>query len=205
MKWWDVNLNPHLQQLGKMEPKVIQTVVRDLVCPGSPTLPYRRRSGETKSVCHWGQRKLLLSEVEFLNEYLPSNIIALVIYAGAAPGHHIPLLSDMFPNLRFILVDPSPFEIDETDKIKIRKQFFNLDLAHKLREDWYAGSLFNRSDEPTPKTIPCDWSSVDLFFISDVRTADWTLMSAEEVDAAVIEDLAAQAWFYSRKQCPPAR
>ena len=29
----------------------------------SPRLKYRRRKGEVKSVVHWGQRKLCLSEV----------------------------------------------------------------------------------------------------------------------------------------------
>ena len=48
-------------------------------------------------VCHWGQRKLLLSEVEFFTTFFDPLASALVIYAGAAPGHHIPLLSEMFP------------------------------------------------------------------------------------------------------------
>ena len=30
---------------------------------------YRRRQGEVKTVIHWGQRKLLLSEIEFLTKF----------------------------------------------------------------------------------------------------------------------------------------
>ncbi len=49
-----------------------------------PTLPYRRRKGEEKTVVHWGQRKLLLSEIEFLTLYGQEG--HPVVYAGAAPG-----------------------------------------------------------------------------------------------------------------------
>ncbi len=39
---------------------------------------------------HWGQLKLLLSEIEFLTPYYECNY--LVVYAGAAPGVHVPIL-----------------------------------------------------------------------------------------------------------------
>lgn len=80
--------------------------------PGS--IPYvgkifsRRRMG-----VHIGQRKLLLTEIQFLTDIcikIPIGDIH-VVYAGAAPGHHDHLLSTMFPRVRFILVDPRMFDI----------------------------------------------------------------------------------------------
>lgn len=70
---------------------------------------------------HFGQRKLLLSEVEFLTvvtairkqQRLGTAEIGekplLVVYAGAANGLHLPFLFTLFPNVKFVLVDPAPF------------------------------------------------------------------------------------------------
>jgi hypothetical protein len=67
---------------------------------------------------HWGQLKLLLSEIEFLTPY-QGNIVHNVIYAGASPGIHIPILAKMFPKFIFTLVDPQPSMIEEgNDKYK---------------------------------------------------------------------------------------
>src|SRR5579872_1380700 len=116
----------------------------------SPQLPYHRRKDEVKKAVHWGQRKLLLSEIEFLTLFwdpfkVPKPVI---VYAGAASGGHIPLLSMMFPAAELHLYDPSPFVISETPKIKIYRQLFLDDDARK----WA-----NRKD---------------VFLISDIRSAD---------------------------------
>eukprot|EP00961_Rhodomonas_salina_P002887 39493-Rhodomonas_salina.1 len=60
-------------------------------------MPYRRRQGEEKTVVHWGQRKLLLSELEFLTAHGAAG--ATVVYAGAAPGTHTRYLLELFPDL----------------------------------------------------------------------------------------------------------
>ena len=196
--WWELERNPHLRQLGNRAPSVLSQLLRDYQCPGSPTIPYRRRNRELKSVCHWGQRKLILSEIEFFTEYTSPWYPALVLYAGAAPGHHILLLSEMFPKLHFILVDPSAFEIEETDRIRIRNEFFTSGLALQLQKEWSSKFVANADYDVENQKSERDEASqaggaasskFDTFFISDVRTADWTLMSSEEVDAAVLDDL----------------
>ncbi len=55
--------------------------------------------------CHHGQRKLLLSEIQFYNHY--SREAQFVIYAGSAPCDHLPILLQRFPHLKFILIDPN--------------------------------------------------------------------------------------------------
>lgn len=115
----------------------------------------RGRFGDFGTVPHWGQRKLLLNEIEFLTNHWDPKLIPnpICIYAGAAVGTHITLLSTMFPAFTFYLYDPSPFSITENDKIKIftgeEKGFFT---------DTVAESFANRKD---------------VFFISDIRTSDW--------------------------------
>jgi hypothetical protein len=60
---------------------------------------------------HWGQRKLLLTEIDFLNQSLSrKNDIMNVIYAGSAHGTHIHILFKLFPNLKLHLYDPAVFD-----------------------------------------------------------------------------------------------
>jgi len=75
-----------------------------------PQEPYTRTRGEAMTSVHWGQRKLLLSEVELFLYYVPWGQPVLAVYAGSAPGSHILCLSAMFPHVRFELYDPAPFD-----------------------------------------------------------------------------------------------
>ena len=83
---------------------------------------------------HLGQRKLLLSEIEFLTLAVSGRLFAptatpaatpaaaaatsvsggdfhLMIYAGAAPGNHTPYLRSLFADdVAYILIDPAPFD-----------------------------------------------------------------------------------------------
>jgi cap2 methyltransferase len=106
-------------------------------------LKYRRRKGEVKIAMHFGQRKLLLSEIEFLTNC--GNLSNIVVYAGSAPGYHIILLAKYFPNHKFDLFDPSKFGIEETDNIKI----------HQI---------------PFTDAIAQNCVDKNILFISDIRT-----------------------------------
>lgn len=59
---------------------------------------------------HWGQRKLLLTEIDLLTYALEKNDDPIdIIYAGAAHGIHLPYLFHLFPNIRLHLYDPAVF------------------------------------------------------------------------------------------------
>ena len=149
-------LNPHLQQVfanGRpfscadhdfsLSDRIAQ---RDASGALQPRTPYGRRQGEVKTVEHWGQRKLLLSEIEFLTLY--GHLAGLVVYAGAAPGTHIDFLSrKLFPSHKWILVDPAPFDARESDRIEVRETFFTDEMAKE-----FAGK--------------------DILFICDIRSMD---------------------------------
>ena len=76
---------------------------------------------------HWGQRKLLISEVDFLTRCArPGD---LVVYAGAAPGDHIPLLAGMFPRLTLTCYDPRPFAFSGSSQVKVVQESFDADTA----------------------------------------------------------------------------
>ena len=84
---------------------------------------------------HWGQRKLLFNEIEFLNLHAYEEFT--VVYAGAAPCTHLAIVEDMFKALRlkYILVDPAPFHVRSSPDIEIRTGahgLFSNDMAVEL-------------------------------------------------------------------------
>jgi hypothetical protein len=135
-----------------------------------PRLEYYRRKDKFKSVLHWGQRKLLLVEIEFLTKFAQDG--DLVVYAGAAPGNHILFLATLFPTLGFALYDPNDFAIKPQGKIQIFQQYFTDKIA----------ALFAMRK--------------DVLFISDVRTASPSSMDAEKIELRVEIDNAMQKSWY---------
>ena len=79
---------------------------------------------------HWGQRKLLLTEIEFLTNYTTNNKY-LVVYAGAAPGAHINFLSKLFPQIDFHLFDTNEFSVIRTEAVKAESEKFSDKFAKK--------------------------------------------------------------------------
>jgi Poly A polymerase regulatory subunit len=167
----DFTKNSHLKQVTfenfeYLEKIPIENLYRILTnC--APEKPFTKIPHECRSVNHWGQRKLFISELEFLSLY--SNPGDLVVYAGAAPGTHTNFLSELFPNLTFFLVDPSPFIAKETDKIKIKQSFFTDETCKE-------SSKMNKS----------------ILFISDIRTGDPYKLSNVEVEKSIKNDMEMQ-------------
>eukprot|EP00796_Vickermania_ingenoplastis_P004335 gene4335-3149_t len=99
---------------------------------------------------HFGQRKLLLSEVEFLSSIFEERggdqRPLLVVYAGAANGQHLPFLFQLFPSVKFVLIDPAPFckPVQEIAKgksgpvVEIIAGYCTDELCQRLRETYHA-------------------------------------------------------------------
>lgn len=66
---------------------------------------------------HIGQRKLFLTEIQFFTNKVKESDNIYCIYAGAAPSNHTGYLAALFPNIKFILIDPNPFEVREANPI----------------------------------------------------------------------------------------
>lgn len=58
-----------------------------------------------------GQRKLFLGELWALLKSIKKDESALVIYPGGAPGSSIGMLSKLFPQVKFLLIDPNEFDV----------------------------------------------------------------------------------------------
>jgi len=98
------------------------------------------------------------------------------VYIGAAPGTHIPLLSDMFPEATFHCYDPRPFHPSIS---------LNSSRIHLYQR------LFTDQDA-------IDWSEKEnVFLVSDIRTGDHKTMTKEENEAAIWNDnLLQQGWIF---------
>jgi len=145
-----------------------------------PRLKYQRRVTDRKTVLHWGQRKLLMGEIEFLHRFYKTKPTKKVymIYAGAAAGTHLVILRELFPEVYFELYDSNPFsgKLKKLDRVKIYNRYFFDSDAEK-------------------------WKSVDhpdkhILLVSDIRTADTNTMSAEKVEKCVKADHKMQKNWY---------
>lgn len=118
---------------------------------------------------HWGQRKLLLTEIFFLSSYCCTNRKVNVIYAGAAPGNHFNILCKLFPDVHFDLVDPEKWndyfkklypQLDQqnmSENVRHYKISKQIDVYHGFMSDALAHKL-------------CDkYQDTEVLFISDIR------------------------------------
>ena len=69
---------------------------------------------DARKALHWGQRKLLLSEIDFINraaldmgvDKFKQEKIA-ILYPGSAHGDHLMILMELYPNITLYLWDPA--------------------------------------------------------------------------------------------------
>jgi len=142
----------------------------------SPKKMYYELNKDEKINLHWGQRKLLLVLLQFLNIFWdPEKVpIPKLVYAGAAPGINIPIVSMLYPEVEFHLYDPSEFKIKETDKIKIHQEYFTDDVARQ----WA-----NRDD---------------VYFESDIRTITMKKgMNLDDHEKVIVENMNMQMNWYN--------
>lgn len=150
------------------------------------TLPYKQRGNEFRPQLHWGQRKLLLSEIEFLT--LHGEKSKTVLYVGAADGLHLVYLAGLFPDHHFYLYDPMEFHRE------LRQFAKNCKRIHMFQQ------YFNDEDIARVK-------SLNALFISDIRNLPVGFVRGGQVDEAVEEDIRGDmerqaAWI--RELVPPA-
>jgi 2-polyprenyl-3-methyl-5-hydroxy-6-metoxy-1,4-benzoquinol methylase len=144
-----------------------------------PRKKYHRRNREVKNTLHWGQRKLLLSEIEFLTLFLQSETYlknpekpVYIIYAGSSPGTHIKYLWKLFPKVYFVLYDPRDFDPiltnEPTEHIQTHVQLFLDETA----EEW----------------VSSEHADKHILLVSDIRTAEPETMEKDEVERHIYQD-----------------
>jgi hypothetical protein len=85
-------------------------------------MEHNKQSSETYDNCHWGQLKLFYSELEFLTIVSKKLDISkcLIVYSGAASGEKLNLLVKYYPQGRWLLYDPNPFKVKESENFIIK-------------------------------------------------------------------------------------
>ena len=96
----------------------------------SSELKYQHGAKLIKPQVHIGQRKLFLTELQFLTQVLPTKKEPYYcIYAGSSPSNKTHYLSQLFPQIKFILIDPNKFDIKLPNMTNHRQQKHN-DIIH---------------------------------------------------------------------------
>jgi len=103
------------------------------------SLPYQCDSNLIKPQLHNGQRKLFLTELQFLTH----NKSKYCIYAGASPGNKTYYLSTLFPDVKFILIDPNKFDIILPNLTSHRKEKHD-DIIHLTHEFPTNSHVYNK-------------------------------------------------------------
>lgn len=128
---------------------------------------------------HWGQAKLLLTEIDFLcrvrrdrletrgNSSLAGTVL---VYAGAAPGLHLPVLMELFQDIdAAVLYDPQPITATfEGSRVTARREMFTVEVAERVRQEF---------------------PEADILLVSDIRNGSDSL---NQFDINVVEDMALQ-------------
>ncbi len=109
---------------------------------------------------HWGQRKLLLSEIDLFTRFRPAERYT-VVYAGAADGRHMPILTEMFPNIVMHLYDPRPFYPGIANERIIINSF----VEDETKRGWFTDAVARHY-----ATTDGMWNGTNLVFVSDIRT-----------------------------------
>ena len=131
----------------------------------SPRLKYNEKTSTNFRSRHWGQRKLLLSELLFLTQY--GHLSTTILYVGSAPGNHIPYLMSLFPKHQFIFYDSTPFSFSETEQCTIYNRYFNEEDA-------------------------LQYSTTPLLFISDIRNLTCRQTNINARCEEIYEDMLSQ-------------
>lgn len=167
--------NPHILQWKETGKKIVKVKGDPPKHPNfiDPELIFDENLTLHRTVCHWGQRKLFLAELDFLLDHSEEN--NTVIYIGAAPGKHIGFLADLLPDLQFHLYDRMPFSesLKKVENIKIFNTYFTEE------------NVFDYLD-----------NEEETLFLSDIRTADTTNDDRITSELRIADDMKVQADLY---------
>lgn len=161
------------------------------VDPNGGKLTYQAKYKYKKMIFKWGQRKLGLALLQFLLFHVkthPEIKNPTIIYAGAAPGTNIILMTKLFKNVKWILYDPRKFDerFDQPDILNNEER--SRIIIKTGEEGWFTNET------------AADWGNQqkenqNIFFISDIRRAVTISRTKEELEAneAIIwEDMTMQ-------------
>jgi hypothetical protein len=148
-------------------------------------IPYEEKKSSKfrKSLLHIGQRKLFLNELQFLNKYVKfvnstEQRQHFVIYAGGSPGHHMYELSRYYPNVTFIIIDPSRHQSYISDNLTVvdcKKTFYKRVIYYNVNNEY----IHDLEDISTLGKLLS--SQIRLFIIRDYCTPELLIRIKNEL------------------------
>lgn len=165
---------------------------------------------------HIGQRKLLMSEVYFLNANLDkATDRRVIVYAGSAGGMHLGMILKLYPGVRMILVDPNDHYIRITNVRSITHRRFpslytdmssGVDLAEEMANQDKRLFIYKEyMTDDLAATITDALESLglldDVLFISDIRT---TKKGKQPTDKDIVSNNAMQLRWRMIMNEPPS-
>jgi hypothetical protein len=135
----DIAIVTKLHLYGKPEDFSKRPLHKTVDMEKDDKMPYAPLKGARKAGTGWGQRKLLMSEMDAMIEMIGKDESVLVVYIGAAPWKHGIVLMNWFSNARFLLVDPREDDWDpevlksrDDVRLSIRSAFFDKEMAQEI-------------------------------------------------------------------------
>jgi len=179
--------NPHLVQWRETGKSIIKV-------KGNPPLhpnlidPEYKFTEDTfpRTVCHWGQRKLFLTELDFLLKHSKEG--DTVIYIGAAPGRHIKYLAELVDDVSFHLYDRTPFDtrLNAQSNIVLKNMYFDEETVYDYLDD--EENLYTNEETGESK----------ILFLSDIRTADTSNEERHISELKIANDMQLQKVLYEQ-------
>lgn len=168
-------------------------------------LPYESQTTVQRGGTHWGQRKLLLAEIDFFTQNTEQNEKSIAFYIGAAPFDHGVTLAKLFPKINFWLCDPRNVwnagleEMEVLDRVVKTTAYFDLEFADKIAEllkgdvKGVAEFLIGKGTKITEDKLAKFVNGVtNFFFLSDIRRTDQSQVGKLLNEWGVHEDMKLQ-------------
>ena len=169
---------------GTCPPPPLESFLPIVIDENSPECEYKRRDkfnkdNASEKIVHWGQLKLLMSEINFFNRVYEDNNFTwptkLVVYAGSAPGTHICYLSMMFPHFKFVLIDPRDIEFpkcyqyDNYNTLYVSEHITQKDIDEFLSQEMNTILYIKGYMSAVLSTV---FKTYNALFISDIRSIE---------------------------------
>ena len=152
--------------------------------PESERTTYRSRAKIEKNTVHWASRKLFLDKLSFLALFWKPSELAQpqVLFINAAPGGHIDLLAQFFPQMTFHLYDQKPFLL--TDNVPNQPNY-NSNKA-----------IININNFAFTHDIARTWANRnDVIFVSDYSSPNTPAAVSDSEDKIKVDMLVQQDWY----------
>lgn len=170
----DTSDSPHLKKYTDVKKA---TSFERILKSNAPRTKYRDIKFNRDHI-HQGQRKLLISEIEFLTLTRHKHMRkknAILLYIGSASGEHIAILVKMFPHMEYHLYDKRDHHpvLFDLPNVHIHSEYFDNEKAKE-----YKGR--------------------NVLMISDIRNLDIGSVkhNTKKMDAIVDEDIVMQWEWY---------